>query len=94
MEHGGGTDDKVLCVPAGDPQWSGMDEFEDLPRQLRDEISHFFSIYQGLDRDESPPMQWRSRREALGEIEAARARLPGRGPAAEADPGAQGEQPL
>jgi inorganic pyrophosphatase len=94
IEHAGGTDDKVLCVPAGDPQWSGMDKLEDLPRQLRDEISHFFSIYQGLDRDESPPKQWHSRREALGEIEAARERLAGRGPAAEADPGAQGEQPL
>lgn len=74
MAHDGGTDDKVLCVPVGDPDWSGMNEFEDLPRQLRAEISHFFSIYQGLEPERAPARQWRSREEAVEEIEAARGR--------------------
>jgi inorganic pyrophosphatase len=34
-----GQDDKLLCVPFEDPNWSHIDELDDLPRQ------HFFSIY-------------------------------------------------
>src|SRR5215510_1007087 len=40
-----GIDDKVLCVPISDPNWNSMEVLEDLPQPLRDEISHFFSIY-------------------------------------------------
>jgi inorganic pyrophosphatase len=40
-----GQDDKLLCVPHEDPNWSGTERLEDLPEQLRDEIEHFFSIY-------------------------------------------------
>jgi inorganic pyrophosphatase len=40
-----GQDDKLLCVPRNDPNWSHMERLEDIPEQLRDEISHFFSIY-------------------------------------------------
>jgi inorganic pyrophosphatase len=40
-----GQDDKLLCVPFEDPNWSHMESLDDLPSQLRDEIEHFFSIY-------------------------------------------------
>jgi inorganic pyrophosphatase len=40
-----GQDDKLLCVPCDDPNWSHMNELADLPSQLRDEIEHFFTIY-------------------------------------------------
>ena len=40
-----GQDDKILCVPHEDPNWSGLRELSDLPDQLRAEIEHFFSIY-------------------------------------------------
>jgi inorganic pyrophosphatase len=40
-----GQDDKLLCVPCDDPNWSHMNELGDLPSQLRDEIEHFFTIY-------------------------------------------------
>ena len=40
-----GQDDKLLCVPYEDPNWSHMEELDDLPGQLRAEIEHFFSIY-------------------------------------------------
>ena len=40
-----GQDDKLLCVPHDDPNWSGTERLEDLPEQLRDEIAHFFTIY-------------------------------------------------
>jgi inorganic pyrophosphatase len=40
-----GEDDKIVCVPFEDPHWSGMEELEDIPDQLRVEIEHFFTIY-------------------------------------------------
>lgn len=41
----GCVNDKVVCIPAEDPEWNTMAELDDLPRQLRDEIAHFFAIY-------------------------------------------------
>ena len=45
MRDDKGVDDKVLCVPLHDPNWNTMERLEDIPQALRDEISHFFSIY-------------------------------------------------
>ena len=45
MRDDKGIDDKVLCVPLEDPNWNHMEVLDDLPIFLRDEISHFFSIY-------------------------------------------------
>jgi inorganic pyrophosphatase len=40
-----GQDDKLLCVPDSDPNWSHMETLDHVPAQLREEIEHFFSIY-------------------------------------------------
>jgi inorganic pyrophosphatase len=40
-----GSDDKVVCVPYKDPAWAEYETLESIPRQLRREIEHFFSIY-------------------------------------------------
>ncbi len=45
MRDDKGEDDKVLCVPLHDPNWNAMERLDDLPLFLRDEISHFFSMY-------------------------------------------------
>lgn len=42
-EHG--EDDKILCVPSGDPNWNHIETLDAVPRQLRQEIEHFFSVY-------------------------------------------------
>jgi inorganic pyrophosphatase len=39
------VDDKVVCVPEHDPNWDFVHSKDDLPEPLRNEISHFFSIY-------------------------------------------------
>ncbi len=70
-----GQDDKVLCVPTQDPNWNGMHQLEDLPKQLRDEIAHFFSIYKDLEQKAVKVDGWYSREEALQEIEASRKRF-------------------
>lgn len=74
MEDEKGIDDKVLCVPCDDPAWNTLDRLEDLPKQLRDEIAHFFSIYKDLERKTVRVDGWYSREDAFEEIEASRMR--------------------
>jgi inorganic pyrophosphatase len=74
MEDDDGVDDKILCVPLSDPGWNTMESLEDLPKQLADELAHFFSIYKDLEQKNVTVDGWYSRQEAIEEIEAARAR--------------------
>src|SRR6201992_2586214 len=39
-----GPTDKVVCVPLHDPGWNFYSEVDELPRLLRDEIRHFFTV--------------------------------------------------
>ncbi|MBA2516247.1 MAG: inorganic diphosphatase [Solirubrobacterales bacterium] len=70
-----GQDDKVLCVPLEDPQWDQMEQLEDLPDQLRDEIAHFFSIYKQPEGLKATVNGWFSRDEALAVIDESRQRF-------------------
>ena len=38
--HGG----VIICVPHQDPHWSGLEDVDDIPPQLRREIAHFVAI--------------------------------------------------
>jgi inorganic pyrophosphatase len=49
MSDEGGQDDKVVCVPAGDPRWAEVHDLEDLPALRRQEIEHFFDVYKELE---------------------------------------------
>lgn len=70
-----GIDDKVICVPLHDPYWNHLERHEDLPELLRNEIDQFFSIYKDLEGKQVTIDGWRSREDALQEIEASRERL-------------------
>ena len=86
MEDEHGVDTKVLCVPGGDPGWNTLKRLDDLPRALRDEITHFFAIYKDLEPGKQSEVKgWRDRDAALREIEIARERF-----AAERSLGASG----
>ncbi len=74
MRNDKGQDDKILCVPHEDPNWSFMRELDDLPAQMRTEIEHFFSIYKQPEGKEVLPDGWYGRPVALQLIEEARAR--------------------
>jgi inorganic pyrophosphatase len=74
MKDEKGVDDKVLCVPVSDPAWNGLEKLEDLSESLRDEITHFFSIYKDLEQKKVSVDGWYSREDALTEIEQARER--------------------
>lgn len=45
----GEADDKVIAVADQDPSVSHYDEISDLPRYLRDELTHFFENYKTLE---------------------------------------------
>jgi inorganic pyrophosphatase len=74
MEDDKGSDDKVLCVPLTDPGWNTIETLEDLPRQLKEEISHFFSVYKNLERKAVKVDGWYPRDQAIEEIQASRRR--------------------
>ncbi|MDZ4766094.1 MAG: inorganic diphosphatase [Chloroflexota bacterium] len=44
----GENDDKVLAVPATDPQFDDYHDMEDLPKHFPKEVEHFFLIYKQL----------------------------------------------
>ena len=74
MEDDKGVDDKVLCVPLQDPAWNHLEELDDMPDQLREEIAHFFSVYKDLEQKKVKVDGWYGREDALTEIQAARDR--------------------
>jgi Inorganic pyrophosphatase len=70
-----GPDDKVLCVPAGDPRQEHLRDIDQAPEFYRLEIQHFFQIYKELEPGKSvmgapgpamPQPRPRSRRPAAG----------------------------
>jgi inorganic pyrophosphatase len=85
MEDDKGVDDKVLCVPLSDPAWNTLEELDDLPHQLQQEIEHFFSVYKDLEQKKVKVDGWHSREDALKEIEEARKRHGEKGERQEAD---------
>lgn len=67
-EHGG--DDKVLCVPAGDPWWDHVQDIGDVPAFELDAIKHFFVHYKDLEPGKFvKAADWVDRAEAEAEVQ-------------------------
>jgi inorganic pyrophosphatase len=49
MTDEAGGDDKVLCVPAGDPRWDHVTDIGDVPTFELEAIKHFFMHYKDLE---------------------------------------------
>ena len=75
MEDDQGVDDKILAVPLSDPGWNTMERLEDIAKQLRDEIEHFFSHYKDLEQKAVKVDGWYPREDAINEIEESRRRF-------------------
>ena len=50
-----GGDDKVICVPAGDPRQEHLRDLHDLPEFYRLEIHHFFTVYKAAGAGQGRP---------------------------------------
>jgi len=71
-----GGDDKVLCVPAGDPRWDHIQDLHDVPQLELDGIKHFFMHYKDLEPGKFvKAADWVGRAEAEAEVERSRARF-------------------
>jgi inorganic pyrophosphatase len=70
-----GEDEKLICVPHNDPQWSVISDIHDVPPQLRNEIEHFFQVYKDLEGKRTETRGFGNRAEADAVIDAARRRL-------------------
>jgi inorganic pyrophosphatase len=76
MQDEMGGDDKVLCVPAGDPRLEHLQDIRHLPEFDKLEIQHFFEVYKDLEPGKSVEgAHWTGRQEAEAEIEESRKRL-------------------
>ena len=71
-----GNDEKILCVPAGDPRMEHLKDINDVPEFDRLEIQHFFEVYKDLEPGKTVEgIKWVGREAAEAEIEASRKRL-------------------
>ena len=69
MTDEAGGDDKVLCVPAGDPRQEHLRDIHHLSEYDRLEIQHFFEVYKDLEPGKSVEgATWVGRGEAEAEI--------------------------
>ncbi|MBV8064131.1 MAG: inorganic diphosphatase [Actinobacteria bacterium] len=70
-----GPDEKLLCIPVGDPSFERVSDIEDVNSELRDEIEHFFQRYKELEPSKRTETRgWGSRAEAEAILAAARER--------------------
>lgn len=71
MTDEAGGDDKILCVPSGDPRADWRKDIEDVSKYHRLEVQHFFEVYKDLEPGKSVEgAHWTNRAEAEAEIEA------------------------
>jgi inorganic pyrophosphatase len=82
MRDEAGGDDKLLCVPAGDPRMEHLRDIHHVSEFDRLEIQHFFEVYKDLEPGKSVEgANWVGRAEAEAEIEASVKRLAASGDA-------------
>ena len=75
MEDEKGRDAKVLCVPSTDPRWERINDIDDLPPHLLEEIGHFFDVYKMLEPGKSTNTAgWEGRSSAEWAVDDARDR--------------------
>ncbi|HEX7355762.1 MAG TPA: inorganic diphosphatase [Mycobacteriales bacterium] len=71
-----GGDDKLLCVPAGDPRSEHLRDIHHVPEFDKLEIQHFFEVYKDLEPGKSVEgAAWVGRTEAEAEIHRSYQRL-------------------
>lgn len=43
------TDEKIIAIPYGDPQYNTFKDITELPKHITDELRHFLSVYKQLE---------------------------------------------
>jgi inorganic pyrophosphatase len=70
MADDGEQDYTVIASPTEDPRYDHIEDLEDLPQQLIDEIDEFFSTYKNLEEGkEVETLGWEDKQAAKDAIE-------------------------
>ncbi|WP_433349275.1 inorganic diphosphatase [Microtetraspora malaysiensis] len=70
-----GPDAKVLCVPADDSRYQRLQNRDDVPEHVLNEIAHFFDVYKDLEPGKSvDTWGWEGRERAEAVVADAQAR--------------------
>lgn len=78
MEDDAGPDAKIICVLQGDPRWDHVQDIDQLPDHLTDEIEHFFEVYKQLEPGKFANVKgFEGREQATAEIAQSRIRAQG-----------------
>ncbi len=67
----GKVDDKILAVPATDPNFDHYQSLDDVSPHFLKEVTHFFSVYKDLEQEKTQPKGWDGLQRAHEEIERA-----------------------
>ena len=43
------TDEKIIAIPFGDPQYNSYNDITELPKHITEELQHFSSVYKELE---------------------------------------------
>jgi Inorganic pyrophosphatase len=68
MIDGDDKDDKILGVPVNDPRYKDINDIDDIPSHLLDEIAHFFKEYKTLEGKVTEVLGWEHAEEAFEAI--------------------------
>jgi inorganic pyrophosphatase len=78
MSDDGGSDAKVIGVPAGDPRWDHIQDLDDIDPHVRQEIEHFFEHYKDLEPGKWVKTEgWGSQADAEAIVQAGITAFPG-----------------
>ena len=42
-------DEKIIAIPFGDPQWNEIQDLDELPHHIMNELKHFLEVYKQLE---------------------------------------------
>lgn len=68
MIDGEDSDDKILGVPINDPRFKDINDIDDVPKHLLDEIEHFFKEYKTLEGKTTEILGWENASNAFEAI--------------------------
>ena len=69
MVDGGSLDEKIIAIPAKDPNYNEYYDIHELPKHIFDEMKHFFEVYKSLEHKKTAVTEIAHRDDAIEIIE-------------------------
>ena len=65
MIDGGKLDDKIIAIPFSEPNYNNIQNIDELPQHIFDEIMHFFTVYKQLENKQTDVQSLSDRQNAV-----------------------------